>query len=371
MVLIRSLHGRFTFKMQKYKRSGIYQNYFSFRNEFVEGSYLSERLQEYACWLSLTNSYEKVEKLLDRLTYNEVLSSQKIHDLVVSKATEISEVQSKDILAQDKNPLPSLSTSVDVYSDDNEELLMFEDGILVKGQKYYRASKNRPAPSKAGKKKRPTTNIASLPNQAGGSTYLIGGIGDKASSLAEVLRGHLKKEFSATKAPLNLVCITDGASQIHTRYVKAFGVKPIRILDWYHLKKKVDTLCKMICFGKEKKKKAVKKMLSFLWQGDTDKALTYLQTEVEIRQVGKQEELITYLNNHRAAIIDYERRQKAGKIIGSGCMETAVKQAVATRQKKRGMTWVPTGSSALAILTVKQMNGQWDNIWSFNQIINN
>jgi hypothetical protein len=52
--------------------------------------------------------------------------------------------------------------------------------------------------------------------------------------------------------------------------------------------------------------------------------------------------LLLYLDKTTPArIVDYERRAKAGKIIGSGRMEKAVDQAVGVRQKKKkkGMSW--------------------------------
>lgn len=365
-VSLRSLHGRFEFSMQKFKRTGEYCNFFDFMNEFGNQSYISERLKEYACWLSLGNSYEKVEQILDRHTYSTVLSSNKIQQIVTQKAIQISKDQAELVKDQISKEMPAIAAKVNIYQKNNEELLVFEDGVLVKGQKYHRRSANRAAPSDKGKKKRPVTDIALLPTKNGQSSYLIGGIGLDAVQLDQVMQGHIKEHFRETKKPLRLVCITDGASQIHIRYKKAFGLEPIRILDWFHLKKKVNELGMMICFGKEKKKQAVKDLLTFLWVGDKKNALHYLETKVEVRNKSKHTELINYLTKHGKAIINYERRQKAGKIIGSGCIETSVKQAVAIRQKKQGMTWVPMGSSALAILTVQKMNGLWDSIWAFN-----
>ena len=156
------------------------------------------------------------------------------------------------------------------------------------------------------------------------------------------------------------------SNNLQSLHISAFSKEPIRILDWYHLKKKVNELCIMICFGNQKKKKAVEDILRFLWKGDKENAILYLQTKVEVRNKAKHEELIKYLTKHDKAIIDYERRKNTCKIIGSGSIETSVKQVVAVRQKKQGMSWTPLGSSALAILTVAKLNNQWDQIWAFN-----
>jgi hypothetical protein len=76
-------------------------------------------------------------------------------------------------------------------------------------------------------------------------------------------------------------------------------------------------------------------------------------------------ELVTYLEKHACEIIDYERRAKTGKVIGgSGRMEKAVDQAVGMGQEKKGMSWSETGSHALALLKVVELNGEWDELWA-------
>jgi len=67
---------------------------------------------------------------------------------------------------------------------------------------------------------------------------------------------------------------------------------------------------------------------------------------------------------HALEIIDYERRAKVGKVIGSGRMEKAVDLAVGMRQKKKGMSWSETGSHALALLKVVELNAEWDELWA-------
>ena len=50
-------------------------------------------------------------------------------------------------------------------------------------------------------------------------------------------------------------------------------------------------------------------------------------------------ELISYLEKHQAEIINYNRRSRAGKTIGSGQMEKGVDLAVGRRQKHKAMSW--------------------------------
>ena len=104
-------------------------------------------------------------------------------------------------------------------------------------------------------------------------------------------------------------------------------------------------------------------MFSHLWRGKIEVSIDYLQHQVHPRNKEKLEELIKYLQKHQHEIIDYERRQKAGKTIGSGRMEKGVDRVVGYRQKKKGMSWSSVGSHALAILKVVELNGQWQQLW--------
>lgn len=78
--------------------------------------------------------------------------------------------------------------------------------------------------------------------------------------------------------------------------------------------------------------------------------------------------MIGYLQKHQSEIINYEKRAAVGKTIGSGRVEKGVDLVVGHRQKKKGMSWRPTGSLALAILKVVELNGQWQQIWGLEHV---
>ena len=75
------------------------------------------------------------------------------------------------------------------------------------------------------------------------------------------------------------------------------------------------------------------------------------------------QELLTYLKKHDSEIIDYRRRQQAGKTIGSGRVEKGVDVVVGHCQKNKGMSLSERGSRALAILKVVELNGKWQQLW--------
>lgn len=120
----------------------------------------------------------------------------------------------------------------------------------------------------------------------------------------------------------------------------------------------------MVAYGKDERERMQERVLGLLWRGEVwEEALCFLRG-VEARRAEALSELMVYLSKHASEIIDYERRAKAGKTIGSGRMEKAVDRTVGMRQKKKGMSWSEAGSHALALLKVVELNGEWEQHWT-------
>jgi hypothetical protein len=105
-----------------------------------------------------------------------------------------------------------------------------------------------------------------------------------------------------------------------------------------------------IALNKAIKEETIPLLLNYLWQGKCRAAITALKSLVP-KNKAKHEELVGYLEKNEGYIIDYERRQKAGKSIGSGRMEKQNDLIVAKRQKRKGMAWSAKGARNLAIVT--------------------
>jgi hypothetical protein len=366
-VQIKGLHGRFEFEVQWFKTSeGKGRSYFDLSGQFREG-YQSEGLKELVLYYSNRLSYGEVSGLVKRMSGERLLSDQKIEQLVVEQAAQISRTREQAVQARlEQGKMPTVKTEVALYDREGKEILLFEDGILVKEQKEQREPKKdrgQTQPEAEGQS-RVSHHIVLLEKKEGGFEYLTE-LKDSSVTLAEVVQSQLIAEYGAEPTPLNLVAITDGASNIRQRLLAIFGVRLPLILDWYHLDKKVHDLLSMIARTKTEKEQHLQQLLSWLWHGQVDDALTYLKTEVVPRQPLKLTELTTYLDKHRDEIIDYDRRQQAGKTIGSGRVERGCDLVVGHRQKKKGMSWSETGSKALAILKTVELNGRWSQLWSF------
>ena len=89
-VTLKTLHGKFPFALQRFSVDGVEVSYFDLTDQLPEG-YVSHRLKEFSAYYSNRMSYEEVERLIERLTGEKLLSDQKIWQIVVDKAVGVSE----------------------------------------------------------------------------------------------------------------------------------------------------------------------------------------------------------------------------------------------------------------------------------------
>ncbi len=379
MVIIKTMHGRFNFGLQKYQIDGEHKSYFDLSQQMNSG-YVSLRLQEIAAYYSNRMSYEEVARLIERMSGDRLLSDQSIYEIVNKKAQQVSQRLQQDLQGieglEEKTLIP-VKVDVDLYDRDSEEILLFEDGIGVKAQSEKRQSppkRNSSSPSglpTSATRTTVLTDIVVLQTAPQAFVYLsapITELGEALVPLELIIRAKLQQVYGQREDPLPIVVISDGARSIRNRLSRLFA-QPVKvILDWYHLCHKVRQLMAMIASNKPEKQAHLKVLLSDLWQGQVEQALTYLKTQVKVRNADKFQELCGYLEKHQSEIINDDQRCKTGKTIGSGRMEKAVDQVIGKRQKRKGMSWRPQGSRALALLKILELNGKWQQAWFPDQV---
>jgi hypothetical protein len=318
-------------------------------------------------------SYKEVEKLVERMSGEKLLSDQKIWQIIVNKSRQVSEEwqqETEEINKKIKTEV-DICSEVDIYASDSSEILLFDDGIGVKKQKENREKLDKkeidePENIQKSSRKFITTDVILLEKPSGGFHYITSPLdaqGKTLIPLEEMVKSQINYYYQNLEASLPIVAITDGASNIRKRLTKLCPTGVTLILDWYHLCQKIRNLLSMISRNKREKQEHSKNLLLYLWRGQNAQAMNYLLTQIETKNQQKLDELKTYLSKHESEIIDYERRQQAGKSIGSGRMEKAVDVVIGHRQKSKGMSWSSLGSKALAILKVVELNGQWQQLW--------
>jgi hypothetical protein len=367
-VWIKTLHGKFVFPLQKYQGHEQGTSYFKLTNQLQEG-FVSPRLQELCGYYSNRLSYKEVERLVERVTGDCLLSDQGIWHIVNTKAQAVSQQLQQGVASTlVQTPLSTLdvNSQIDLYDSTTREILLFDDAIGVKGQRAQRYSQSLPTEAKEDKAPAVISDIVMLQKPTGDFEYMAAPInesGEALLSLSDVVRAKLLQLYGKQRQPLNIVALTDGAKAIRTRLQAIFGTAVVLILDWYHLCRKLRSFLSMIAFNKAERSMYLKFLLSQLWQGKTTVVLEYLKHQVVPRNQDKLQELIGYLERHQSEIIDYNRRSRAGKTIGSGRMEKGVDLVVGHRQKNKGMSWRPQGSKALSLLRIAELNGQWSQLW--------
>lgn len=143
----------------------------------------------------------------------------------------------------------------------------------------------------------------------------------------------------------SLTCVGDGHDGIWN-IIDQIGAKFQRreILDWYHLNENLDKVG-----GSRRRLKLVE---SYLWQG--------MWTEARDALAGANPSEVSrftaYLTKHRHRIPDYQLYQELGICIGSGAVESTIKQ-IGMRLKISGSQWNSLNVPQMLKLRCAYLNG--------------
>ena len=144
-----------------------------------------------------------------------------------------------------------------------------------------------------------------------------------------------------------LTCLGDGHDGIWNLFENIANIRQRQeILDWFHL---VGNLNKVR--GSEQRLIIVK---ALLWKGDVDGAIEQFK-DWQHEQV---DNFIAYLNKHRHRIVNYSYFQAEGLSIGSGTIESTVKQ-IGARIKLSGAQWKVENVPQVLLHRCAYLNGQF------------
>jgi hypothetical protein len=304
-------------------------------------------------WLVHRLSFDDCAFVCQRFQGESSKSADSLWRFVQEQAQKEDQQIAAQIEGAQARAFPICVPVTDVYAEAGEEFVVFTDGIGVKAQKPTREKVGQtPKPKTT---KRHDTDVLQLPRPDGSYAYLCEGVRGQWS-LVEAAHAFLCRTWSG--ACLSVVAITDGARCIREDMQALFGAGVRILLDWYHLSKRVYQDLSRAAPSKTLRKEWEQSVLAHLWRGRVEATLAFL-AGVTPKNAEALSELIGYLTKHAHEIIDYERRQKAGRTIGSGQAEKAVDQVIGMRQKDRGMSWTKGGSRALALLKVAELKSRW------------
>jgi len=272
-VKIKGLHGSFKFKEQWFTtEQGENQSYFDLSGQFQAG-HQSEGLKELVTYYSNRLSYTEVSQLVERISGEKLLSDQKIEQLVINKAAEVSQEIAKKVKESlSTGTMPAVNTQVAIYEAGVKEVLLFEDGIQVKEQKENREKTQEKEtgsdkPEKDDDSRHRVNHHVVIVEKKEGDFEYITELSEGSVTLVEAVQSQLIVEYGQKPQAeaLNIVAITDGASNIRLHMVAIFGVIITIILDWYHLDKKVRQLFSMIARNKTEEEHHIQVVQGQLW----------------------------------------------------------------------------------------------------------
>lgn len=353
-VEIHSINGSYKMRNERYiLETGKGTNYLALQGKVSRGVIYSEKLEKFIEDWSQEMSYEKLSKLIEEVSGNRHLTSGGIKSYLERKAVKVSEEWVEGSVY--RGEVLSVKEEIKIYEKEEKEIIVFMDDVGVKAQKPKKGVER-----KEGDAKRIENTVAMVQDSNGYYHYITEGINKKGETIYPISMGigDTVKRLYKKEKELPIVAITDGARNIRVVLQSVFGVLVFVILDWYHLQHKIQNIMSMMVWSKKDKELHYNTICNLLWYGKVEEAIEYIRSMAGIKNIPKQQELLGYLEKHKHEIIDYQRRQEAGKTIGSGRGEKANDQVVARRQKKKGMSWAKSGSKSLAILKVYSLQKQ-------------
>jgi hypothetical protein len=202
-------------------------------------------------------------------------------------------------------------------------------------------------------------NETADPSVASSSSYILNSL--SVSGAFRLLLGFLCANDLLGRT---LVFFADGARNLNAAISAMFGHANVKIiLDWYHLRKKMEETLSRICNNRTYRNEMLQKAMPTLWRGDVDAAVALLKLMDAgmVKDRGAQDYLIGYLERVRATIPNYMLRAALGLRNSSNRGEKANDLVVANRQKHNGMSWSDAGSAALASISAVLYNNELDN----------
>ena len=138
----------------------------------------------------------------------------------------------------------------------------------------------------------------------------------------------------------------------------------IWILDYYHLKERIwRTAREVYGDGTAKAAAWVEGMMDRLWRGHRWAAYHELD-RLRPRSAGKRKELMTLLQflTMFQGMMEYRKHRRLGRTIGSGTVESMVKQLFGMRLKGPGMFWSKPGAQNVLHLRALYIVERWDEV---------
>ena len=164
----------------------------------------------------------------------------------------------------------------------------------------------------------------------------------------------------AAEHATELIMIGDGARWIWD-LVDLHFPDAIQIIDWFHAREYLMPVAKQAFNNKSQQIQWEAEMRDALWQGQLDTVIATCQSLVH-PDLPPEDDLaqraVTYYTNNRHRM-NYPRYRAQGYQIGSGTIESAVKQIASQRLKVSGARWNVDSARSVAKARATFLSQQW------------
>ncbi len=168
-----------------------------------------------------------------------------------------------------------------------------------------------------------------------------------------------------------LIIIGDGAQWIWEQVDLHFP-DAIQIIDWFHACEYLMPVAKQAFGDKTRQQQWLKQVRDALWHGELQTVIDACQQHVcpdlPARDDAAQQAVTYYTNNQYR--MDYATYRQHGYQIGSGTIESAVKQIATHRMKVSGARWNLDSARSVAKARAAYLSHQWDELAQRRQHLN-
>jgi hypothetical protein len=157
-----------------------------------------------------------------------------------------------------------------------------------------------------------------------------------------------------------LIFLGDGARWIWD-LVALYYPNAIQIVDWFHACEYLTPVMKLVSGNSQAQKQWLEKVKDDLWQGRLDVVIAacqeHVQADLAVEDDPAQQAVRYYQNNQQR--MDYPTYRANGYQIGSGTIESGVKQIASQRMKVSGARWNLQSARLVAKAQAAYLSGQW------------
>lgn len=165
-----------------------------------------------------------------------------------------------------------------------------------------------------------------------------------------------------------LIFLGDGARWIWD-LVDFYFPSAVQIVDWFHACEYLAPVAHAAFTTKDERHNWIQYMKTALGQGQLDRVIAACQKDIDSnREDDPAHKTVTYYSNNRHRM-DYPTYSANGYQIGSGTVESAVKQIAQQRMKVPGARWNLESARMVSKARAAYLSGQWPDLAARRQLL--